>query len=249
MIPVQLAPLSLAVVVVAIFAAGIIRGYSGFGFAMVAVTATSLVLPPRVGVPLVLILELFASLQLLPSAWSKVDFRSLRWLLAGSVLAIPAGVYLLAKVPAAPMRAAISVLVMLAAVLLLVGWRWQRMPGRTLSLSTGLASGLLNGAAAIGGPPVILFYFSSPAGVTVSRASLIAYFLALDALSLAMALTQGLITRTSFLLTLLCLPPLFAGIYLGNRLFTNADQESFRRRVLVLLIVLAAAGLIRAGYG
>ena len=45
---------SLIVLIAAVFVAGMIRGYSGFGFAMVAVTGMSLVLPPIQVVPTVL---------------------------------------------------------------------------------------------------------------------------------------------------------------------------------------------------
>ena len=42
----DLNPSSFIVTIFAVFVAGIIRGYSGFGFAMVAVTSISLVVPP-----------------------------------------------------------------------------------------------------------------------------------------------------------------------------------------------------------
>ena len=132
---------------------------------MVAVTTMSLVIPPARVVPLVLILEVMASISLVPQVWKDIDWYSLRWLLAGSLFATPFGAYLLANIPAEPMRISISLLILVAAILLLRGWAWKRMPGRPLILTTGIACGILNGAAAIGGPPVILMYLSSPAGV------------------------------------------------------------------------------------
>ena len=236
---------SLIVALISVFIAGIIRGYSGFGFAMVAVTSISLVLPPIHVVPLVLILEVLASIKLVPQVWKDIDWHSLRWLLAGSLLATPIGVYLLANVPAEPMRISISLMVLVAAMLLLYGWAWRRMPGRPLILTTGVTSGILNGAAAIGGPPVILFYMSSPAGVTVSRASIIAYFLGIDVMGLAMASIQGLTTSKTFLMTGFCLLPLYFGITIGSRMFIKTDKESFRHHVLILLIILSIAGLLR----
>ena len=119
---------SLAITVTSVFIAGIIRGYSGFGFAMVAVTSISLVLPPIQVVPTVLMLEVLASLRLVPQVWRDIDWLSLRWLLAGSLFAAPFGVYLLANIPAVPMRIGISLLVLVAAVLLLRGWSWRRIP-------------------------------------------------------------------------------------------------------------------------
>ena len=236
---------ALTITFISVFVAGIIRGYSGFGFAMVAVTSISLVLPPVQVVPLVLILEVLASIKLVPQVWRDIDWYSLRWLLAGSLFATPIGVYLLANVPAESMRISISLLVLVAAILLLYGWAWRRMPGRPLILSTGVACGILNGAAAIGGPPVILFYLSSPAAVTVSRASIIAYFLGIDAMSLAMASIQGLTTFKTLQMTSICLIPLYLGITVGSRKFTKTDKESFRQHVLILLIILSVAGLLR----
>jgi uncharacterized membrane protein YfcA len=236
---------SLIVTFISVFVAGIIRGYSGFGFAMVAVTSILLVLPPVQVVPLVLILEILASIRLIPQVWRDIDWHSLRWLLVGSLFATPIGVYLLANVPEAPMRISISLMVLVAAILLLFGWTWRRMPGRPLILSTGVACGILNGAAAIGGPPVILFYLSSPAAVTVSRASIIAYFLGIDVMGLAMASIQGLTTSKTFLMTGFCLLPLYFGITIGSRMFIQTDKESFRHHVLILLIILSIAGLLR----
>ena len=170
----------------------------------------------------------------------------MRWLLAGSLVGIPFGVYLLANIPPAPMRMSISLMVLMASILLLRGMAWKRMPGIGLILVTGLACGMLNGAAAIGGPPVILFYLSSPAGVKTSRASIIAYFLGIDTLCLFMAAIQGLATFQTLFLTGACLIPLLLGIAVGSRLFIKIDLVSFRRHVLILLMVLSTAGFFRS---
>ena len=69
---------SLIVTIIAVFIAGVIRGYSGFGFAMVAVTSISLVISPARVVPLVLILEVMASISLVPQVWRDIDWYSLR---------------------------------------------------------------------------------------------------------------------------------------------------------------------------
>jgi uncharacterized membrane protein YfcA len=149
---------------------------------------------------------------------------------------------------AASRRMSISLLVLIAAILLMRGFAWKRMPGTSLIISTGLACGMLNGSAAIGEPPVILFYLSSPAGVTVSRASIIAYFLGIDSRSLVMAAIQGLTTSATLPITAVCLLPLLLGVTAGSRMFTSVDQESFRRHVLILLIILAIVELARSTF-
>jgi uncharacterized membrane protein YfcA len=232
----------------AVLVAGIIRGYSGFGFSMIATTSLTLVLPPVEVIPVVLLLEILASASLLPRVWKQIDWRSLSWLSAGVLIGTPPGVFLLAYVPAKPMRAGIAFAIMVFVFLLWRGFHLKKMPGRPETVATGLFSGFLNGAAAIGGPPVILFYFSSPAGVTVSRASIIAYFLGTDSLAWIVSLTQGLVTFQTGILTAILCPPLLMGIFIGNRFFTQSDESAFKQKVLILLMLLSLAALLRTIY-
>jgi uncharacterized membrane protein YfcA len=233
----------------AVLVAGIIRGYSGFGFSMIATTSMTLVLSPVEVIPVVLVLEILASAWLLPRVWKQVDWRSLLWLSAGVLVGTPPGVFLLAHVPAKPMRAGIALAIMVLVVLLWRGFYLKKMPGRPGTVATGLFSGFLNGSAAIGGPPVILFYFSSPAGVTVSRASIIAYFLGTDSLAWVVSLTQGLVTLQTGILTGILCAPLLLGIFLGNRFFTHSKEGALKRKVLILLMLLSLAALLRTVLG
>ncbi len=232
-----------------ILLAGIVRGYSGFGFSMIAVISLSLVLPPARVVPVILLLEIVASVSLLPQVWRQIDWHSLSWLSVGVTLGTPIGVYLLATIPSRPMRMAISILVMILAVSLLSGYARKKMPGPTGTLATGIASGVLNGAATIGGPPVILFYFSSPAGMAVSRASLIAFFFGTDFFALGMCLFQGLMDVQTGIMGAAGMAPMLIGVGVGSWLFKRTNIEGFRQKVLIILIVLSILGFIRAVYG
>jgi len=222
-----------------VFAAAIVRGYSGFGFSLLAITALSLALPPAAIVPSIFMLEVAASLHLLPGIWRQIHWRSISLLLLGCVVATPIGVQLLAGLPVAPMRIALSIFVLGAVALLWRGFALKSMPGPAATIATGAASGLCNGAFGIGGPPVILFFFSSPAGAAVGRASVIAYFLGTDLLGLLFQFHADLITLDVFWRFLLFLPALAAGVWVGARSFKHANPESFRRWVLRLLMLLA----------
>ena len=236
-------------VVTAVFGAALIRGYSGFGFSALFVLSLSLVLPPAQVVPASLLLEVIASLHLLPGVWRGVPRRTLGWLIVGSAVANPIGLYLLATLPAAPMRAAASLAVLAASLLL---WRDHYSglrPSAPASLITGMVSGIANGAAAIGGLPVVLFLLATAVGAGASRALLIAYILPMDLYASAVAGMQGLITPEVTALVVLAVVPLFAGVALGKRHFIKASPESFRRFTLMLLIGLAGVGLVRAALG
>lgn len=225
--------------VICIFLAALVRGYSGFGFSLLAITALSLVLTPAEIVPSIFMLEIAASLHLLPSIWKDIHWRSLAPLIIGCLIATPIGVRALAEVPAPPMQVALAVFVLATTILLWRGFALRRIAGTAGSVAAGAASGLFNGAFGIGGPPVILFYFSTPEGHAVGRASLIAFFLATDAIGLSLLVHEGLVTWAAFYRAALFIIPLILGIWLGARSFKSADPVVFRRIVLALLASLA----------
>jgi uncharacterized protein len=225
--------------ILVIFLAAIVRGYSGFGFSLLTITALSLVYPTAEIVPAIFMLEIVASLHLLPSIWRDVHWKSLLPLIVGCLIATPLGVWALASLPPAPMQLAMSIFVLAAVALMAKGYAMKTMPNLATSTVAGAASGLANGAFGIGGPPVVLFYFSSPAGHIAGRASLTVFFIATDVIGLANLSVHGLITKATLIQSLIFLPPLFAGVWLGARSFKGADPEQFRKVVLVLLAFLA----------
>lgn len=229
-----------------IFLAAIVRGYSGFGFSLLSITALSLIFPPAQVIPSIFMLEVAASLHMLPGIWRDVHWRSLLPLILGSFIGTPIGVYALANLPQAEMTLALAVFVLGATALLWRGFALSSMPSGPATLAAGTAAGLANGAFGIGGPPVILFYFASPAGHAVGRASLIAYFMITDVIGLGYFFRQGMVTGQNFILTLAFLPALLAGVWLGARSFKTADPAKFRKIVLTILATLAVITAIRA---
>lgn len=237
---------ALAYAVVAIFVGAFVRGYSGFGSSMIWVSSLTFVMPPAAVVPVVLTLEVLASAHLLPKAWPAVDWRSVGPLVLAAWAATPLGVWLLATIPARPMQGVISAVVLLAAAVLWTGFRLSRVPGRTAAIGAGVLSGVLNGSTSAGGPPIVIFYFSGPATMQATRASLIAYFLGSDAVGAGVAALSGLMTTESVLRIGLFLPPLLLGTALGSRRFLTTSPATFRRAALGLLMALGVAGLVRA---
>ena len=144
----------------AILLAAVIRGYSGFGFSALMVTSLSLILPPAEVVPTAFLLEIAASMFMLPMVWRSIDWQKLNWLVLGILAGTPAGLLFLAEVPQDTVRFAISGLVLVACFLL---WKNVRIPsegGRIRLIVVGGFSGLVNGAAGIGGLPIVLFLLS-----------------------------------------------------------------------------------------
>src|SRR4029453_3935092 len=230
----------------AIFLAAIVRGFSGFGFSLLSITAISLILPVKQVVPSIFLLEIAASINLLPSIWREIPWRSLTWLMLGYFIGLPFGGYALIHAPQAPAQIALGIVVIGTAVLMLRGFHLDRTPGAPASTATGAASGLLNGAFGIGGPPVVLFYFSTPGAAAIGRASIIFFFLFTDLLGVGYFAAQGIVTTQSFAQSLAWLPALLVGVWIGAHGFRRMNQDAFRRWVLVILIGLALLGIGKA---
>ena len=141
---------------------------------------------------------------------------------------------------------ALAVVVLVAAILILRGFALAKEPGRLATTGVGLMAGVLNGSMGIVGPPVILFYFSSPIGVVAGRASIIAYFIGTDSVGTAMFMAQGLIDGSVYRRTALFLPILIAGVAAGNRGFLGTDPETFRKVAVFVLMALSVVLFARA---
>ena len=74
-----------------VFGAGFVRGYTGFGFSALVVATHSLVLPLAQVVPSAFLMEIAASLHMLPLVWRKITWRKVATLGVGAVLGMPVG--------------------------------------------------------------------------------------------------------------------------------------------------------------
>jgi len=226
---------------ICVFLAGIVRGFSGFGFALLTIISISFVLPPATIVPAMFVLEVVSGIHLLPLIWKDIHWRSIAVIVGSAIVCTPIGVYVLANVPAEPMKLGLAIIVFSTAVALMAGVRMKRMPTPAQTAATGATAGFLNGAFGIGGPPVIVFFLGSPLALEAGRASMIASFFAMDIAGLPALFAFGLFTWGAIKLALVSLPALVAGIYLGSRLVGRVSEAAARKAVLAILMVMAVA--------
>lgn len=229
-----------------VFIAGLIRGFSGFGFAVVAVPLLSLVLPPVMVVPTVLLLQFGISLDGLPAAWAQSDRRSLITLAVGAAMATPLGLWMLTLLPASSVRLVIAGIVALAVVVLATGRRLARTPDRAATLGFGLLCGFFNGLAGIPGPPVIAFYLAAPFPPAAARSSMIVLWMCTSVAGLVPLAAHGYVQRTELELAALGLPAVWFGSRLGTFIFRRSRPTRYRHVSLVILAVTACLAASRA---
>ena len=221
--------------------AGVLRGFSGFGSAMVLAPALAALYPVTVAVPLIILLEVALSFQLLSAAMRQVVWREIAILSVAALPGLLFGAWLLEAVPERTLRLAISAAILIFLVLLLANVR-RRGPVTPVGLAaTGALSGVANGASGVGGPPVVLYYLAGDGSTAAVRATVIVYFFAIDVVSAGIYAARGLVTHDVLILTALCVPAAVAGVWLGSKLFDKASERTYRR---VAYAIIAAAALI-----
>ena len=237
----QLLPLDdLGVIAFAILLGGLVRGFTGFGFAMVFMPIASTVVSPVFALVIIWFVDAPFALYLGAGAWRKADTRSVGLLLLAVVFTFPIGIWLLTTLDAYVMRWVISALILMAVSALATGWRYHGKPGVPLTLGVGSMSGLFSGLASLGGMPLALFWLSSSQKTPQAmRADLQTYFGLTTFTSGAVLAFKGLLTLTAGLNALLLLPIYGIGLILGTRGFHLASETTFRR-IAYLIIFLSA---------
>lgn len=226
-----------------VIAAGVTRGFTGFGAGLILVPSLSLLLGPRLAVPIVVLLDAIGSLPLMPGSVRSVRWRTLAPLVIAAWILIPVGSLGLISLDPVLLRRAVSVIVVVMAALLWSGWRYRRQPTLAISASAGAAGGFLTGIAGIGGPPVVLFYLAGQESGTASRAGLIWYVGLNQFVALATFAWAGLLTRTVLFSSLLLLPLFLLAVFAGSRLFGRVNEIGFRRVALGVLVIVGILGL------
>lgn len=232
----------LAAVIVA--AAGVIRGITGFGGAMIMTPPLALIFGPKLAVPVVLLLETFAATPMLREAVIRARWRMITPMFVAAFLTVPLGGYLLVSTDPDVLRRAIAVIVIIFSLLLLNGVRYNGPQRLVTSVALAGLSGTMLGATSIGAPPVILYLLSGPDAIGVTRANLTLYVVVTSAAALVMLGSHGLLDGTSLLSALMLAPSFYCGVLVGNRLFPRFGDLQFRRFTLLLMTAVSLGVLI-----
>ncbi len=218
--------------------AAVIRAFTGFGFAMLAVPVFSLLLLPGDAVVLSAVLALILGLMSYRSWWGLFPLTPAVPMVSGSVLGTGVGVWFLASLSVTEFQLWIGMSVVAASLVLSRFAPRERAASGSISLGTGVASGLMNGAFAIPGPPVILYVVATMENPVHSRAFLMMFFWCSSIVSLVMFGIAGLVTPKPFQLLWVALPAMWLGNQLGNWAFARFSGPAYRPFVVGLCIVI-----------
>ena len=222
---------------ITLFISGLIRGFSGFGSAMVNAPILSLLWGPTVGIPVAALIELVPAIQLTPKAIPNANWR-LEWLMGiPAKILIPLGSWLLTTLPADFIRRFVALIVLMLVITLWSGWRYKGKRTTSSTILVGSCSGLLSGATGMGGPPVILYLMAGKESAKELRAILVCYFtIILVGLMISFGFL-GLFSQSVIWQTIFLVLPFLIGIFIGALLFPLAAEKTYRNISLLFLVI------------
>lgn len=229
--------------VLAVLVAGIVRGFSGFGSAMIIMPVASSVLSPVEAVIFLAAAEVLGPLPNLPGALRDGSRRDVGLLLAGALLALPFGLWYLSYVDPDIFGWMISFIVLVLLVFMVTGWRYRGAMSAKLIFGTGSLGGILTGLAGIPGPPMIMLYMASTLPIATIRANSQLYLLGIDVMLFLLLLLSGLMVWKAALLGLLIGVPYLLANAVGARLFNPQAEGTFRLVAYAIIACSAILGL------
>jgi uncharacterized membrane protein YfcA len=233
----------LAVVLLAVTVAGLLRGFVGFGAALISVPVFSLVLGPHAAIAVNAVMGLPAVFQLMPEAIRRAERPLVLPICIATFVAAPIGTWALVAADPALMTVAISALVLFMVAILATGWRLKGRIGMGKLIAAGVAGGLVQGVAGVGGPPVVAVALSRPGEPSQQRANVLALMTAVALSSILPLFYYGLFTRQTVLIGLVLVPIYAAATALGARYFALGGQRHYRRAALATLAAISIASL------
>jgi uncharacterized membrane protein YfcA len=229
--------------VLAVLAAGLVRGFSGFGSAMIIMPVASSVLSPLEAVIFLVTAEILGPLPNIPNAWRNGQPRDIALLLIGATLTLPVGLWCLSVLEPSIFGWVVSGIILLLLALMMTGWRYTGVLTRPIKLLAGSLSGFMTGFAGIPGPPVIMLYMASLLPISVTRANFNMYLVAIDLILFPVLWLMGQLDWSIVVLGLLAGIPYLLANVVGARLFNPEAERMFRLVAYGVIIASALLGL------
>lgn len=236
-------PVLLAFLAVVLFAAGMVRGFSGFGAGMIFMPVASSVMPPSTAAATFLIIDSIVAAPLMVRAVRLCEWPTILPAVLGSVIIVQFGAWLLATIEILVLRWVIFAIVVSLLALLMSGWRYHRRPSAPASFTVGGISGLFGGISQVSAPPMVAFWLASSRDPAVVRANLIVFFPLASIGTFVAYAYNGFFTVAVFQLLIMAVPVYGMSLYLGSRSFKSASPNMYRKLAYVLIALAAVTSM------
>lgn len=229
----------LLIVLAGAAAAGFAQGVSGFAFSLVALSIWAWAVEPQLAAPMSVFGALVGQLVALPWVWRGFDLRKLLPLVVGGLIGVPLGALLLQWLDPILFRFGLGLFLLVYCPLMLLlpaDFSWPH-GGRAADGTAGFVGGVLGGLAGISGPVPTLWTTLRGWDKDTQRGVLQAFNITMHMATLTAYALSGAITGEILVMFAWIAPALAIPAVLGVLLFRRLATRTFRRMILLLLLV------------
>jgi uncharacterized membrane protein YfcA len=223
--------------------AGVTRGFSGFGGAMIYMPLIAMIYDPRIAAVTILLVDFVSATPFAIAELRRCTWREVAPLSVAMAVGLPIGVWLLLVLDPIVLRWGIAAIVLSAVPVLASGWRYHGAPRLPLTIGVGVFSGVSAGSVLIAGPPVILYWLGGGNKAVTVRANLMVFFMICDIMLVAIFGYANLFEARPLALSVLLGVPYLAGMGLGSLFFHGASDRVYRNIAYVIITLAAIVSL------
>ncbi|MEG6616711.1 sulfite exporter TauE/SafE family protein [Peptococcaceae bacterium 1198_IL3148] len=235
-----------------VFVASVLQSAVGFGFAIVGTPLLLLVYDSREVVQINNFLSLLVAIILLPKIIKEVDYQLLKRFFIGSLFGVPLGLLFFAYVSLGLLKITVGILVSFISIFLIVKWYKTRNlseeelqdtakpSSKFQELFSGLLSGVLTNGAGLPGIPLAIYFNVKNIEKGVTRSTTLSFFIGVYVITIISQALTVKIAGTVITTSLMLVPALLIGVFVGNILHYRINQRVFQ---LIINLVLIFTGL------
>jgi len=227
---------TLILVLAVLFVATVIRSAFGFGEALIAVPLLAFVIPVEVATPLAGLISVTVAVVVVAQDWRQVHVRTAGWLIFFSLFGIPVGLWLLNSADETLIKTVLAVAIIGFASYCLISKVPFELKDDRWAWPFGFLAGVLGGAYAMNGPPLVIYGAMRRWSPEFFRATLQGYFLPASLISMIGFWATGLWTRRVTEYYFVSLPIVVAAIVTGRWLNHRLRGRQFLTYVHIGLL-------------
>jgi uncharacterized protein len=239
-------PLDLIIFLVATFSGALVAGLSGFAFGLVVAAVWLYVLTPLQTATLIVAFGLIVQGYSVWKLRHALEWQKLWPFVVGAAIGVPIGVAILGWANPAQVKISVGIFLILYGLYALL--RPDIKPvtagGAAADAGIGFLGGVVAGLIGLAGILVTIWCGLRGWAKDTQRAVFQPVAVAIFIMSAAWLGAKGAVTADVVRLFLFGLPALFAGTWLGLKLYGRLDEGGFRKVVLMLLMASGAALLL-----
>jgi len=238
--------LDLTIFLAATFASALVAGLSGFAFGLIAASLWLYILSPLQTATLIIAFGLIVQGYSVWKLRRAIDWSKLWPFIIGAAIGVPIGVAILTWANPTHVRSGVGLFLILYSLYALFrpGLKPITAGGALADTGVGFLNGVLAGITGLAGILVTIWCGLRGWPKDQQRAVFQPVAVAIFAMSALWLGAKVAISSETIRLFLLGLPVLLAGTWLGLKLYGRVNEATFRKVVLVLLLLSGVALMV-----